>query len=91
MNFTMADFKFFMTFLGALIIFWRVSSWVTRKQVIIESFLSDMTKFMASASASLHRIETNHLVHIQDALTGRDQYIQVIAKDDPPEEISDAV
>jgi hypothetical protein len=91
MNFTSADIKFILSYLGAIAVLWRASSWVTRKQIIVETFLGDIRDFMQTATQTLHRIETNHLVHIQNALTGRDEYVQIVAQEDPTQEDNDAI
>jgi hypothetical protein len=90
MNFTSADIKFFLSYFGAMAVLWRTSSWVTRKQIVIESFLTDIKGFMETATQTLHRIETNHLVHIQDVLTGRYEYVQIVAAE-PAQEENDAI
>lgn len=46
---------------------------------------------MKTASVSLERIETNHLVHIQEALSGRKEYVEVVSQNTPLEDIHDAV
>jgi hypothetical protein len=90
MNISSEDVKFYLAYLGALAVLWRASAWVTRKQIIVENFLNDIRGFMQTASETLHRIETNHLDHIEKALTGRNGYVEIVGGIDP-EEHSDVI
>ena len=89
MNISSEDVKFGLTYLGALAVLWRASAWVTRKQIVIEGFLDDIRGFMQTATDSLHRIETNHLVHIEKALTNGGEYVEMVGGIDPEQESSD--
>ena len=89
MNISSEDVKFGLTYLGALAVLWRASAWVTRKQIVIEGFLDDIRGFMQTATDSLHRIETNHLTHIEQALTNRGEYVEMVGGIDPEQESSD--
>ena len=91
MDITPADVKFILSYAGAAVVFWRISSWITRKQVKFEDFASDIKNFMATVTLTLVRIETNHLVHIQEALTGGREYVEVVSQNAPLEEIHDVI
>lgn len=72
-TFTMEDAKFYLAWLTVVTIFWRSAAWVTRKQIVVETFFADTRKFMVEASGTLQRIETNHLAH-------QEKYLKHIAK-----------
>lgn len=73
MNIDPSDVKFGLAYFGAALTFWRTSAWVTRKQIVYEGFLDDIRAFMKQTTASVHRIETNHLAH-------QEKYLKAIAK-----------
>lgn len=85
------EFKFWLNELtfwiglgGAAVALWKVSAWVTRKQVVVEDFFGDMREFMQQTNGSLERIELNHLTHMQQSL-------QRLERERPSEEVDDAV